>query len=91
MGPSPWKRMFCEWPQEMPRRGVLVTTFQEQIPFDGFLLSDDLLLVERQSPDTLGSRAVVVPFDQVAAVKIVDVLKPKALRAVGFEGIVTKR
>ena len=39
-----WRDYFLKWPKELPRRGVLVTSFGEQIPFDGFLTTDTLLL-----------------------------------------------
>ena len=31
-----WQKCFAHWPVEVERRGVLVTTFGEQIPFDSF-------------------------------------------------------
>ena len=70
----------------MARRGVLVTTFGEQIPFAGFSTSDAFLLVERPAPDTVGTRMLVLPYEQIAALKITEVIKPKVLRAAGFEG-----
>ncbi|MGQ9575998.1 MAG: hypothetical protein ACUVUC_11845 [Thermoguttaceae bacterium] len=90
MEQSGWKRFFTDWPAEMPRRGVLVTTFQEQVPFDGFLTSGEFLLIERQVPDPLGGRAVILPYQYVAAVKLTEALRPKALRSLGFEGTLTK-
>jgi hypothetical protein len=88
---SGWKQIFVEWPHEMPQRGVLVTTFQEQIPFSGFLTGEELLFVERQTPDVTGGRAVILPYENVAAVKLVDVVKPKALRTMGFEGTLVEK
>ncbi|MHB9048371.1 MAG: hypothetical protein ACYC35_20865 [Pirellulales bacterium] len=81
-----WKDCFQRWPEDMPRHGVLVTAFGEQIPFDGFLLSDTLLLLERHTPDTIGARKVLLSFEQILALKIVDIVKPKSLQGLGFRG-----
>jgi hypothetical protein len=79
-----WRNCFRQWPAEIERRGVLVTSFGEQIVFDGFATSDDLLLVERRTPDTVGARTVLVVYQNIQAVKIVDVVKTKAFHALGF-------
>ena len=81
-----WRDYFTAWPKDLPRRGVLVVTFGEQIPFDGFLTSDNLLLVERRTPDAIGARKVIVPFGQIQAIKLVDVATVKSLRTAGFAG-----
>jgi hypothetical protein len=79
-----WRRCFLEWPAEVARRGVLVTAFNEQIPFDNFSASETMLLIERRAPDTLGARMVLVPYQNVSALKIVDVIKAKSLAQFGF-------
>jgi hypothetical protein len=79
-----WRRCFLEWPADLGRRGVLVTTFGEQVPFETFSASDSMLLVERRAPDTLGARMVLVPYQNVAALKIVDVVKAKVFTQFGF-------
>jgi hypothetical protein len=86
-----WKDYFARWPAEVPRAGVLVTTFDEQIPFDGFATSENMLLVDRRNPDTLGARKILLTFDAIAAVKIVDVVKIKAFAALGFQEPRTKK
>lgn len=85
-GGSPWKRFFEAWPKDLPPRGVLVTKFQEQIPFEGFLASDAMLLVERKTPDTIGARKVLTPFDEIAAIKFVDIVRCKLFEPLGFAG-----
>jgi hypothetical protein len=82
---STWKKCFCNWPAELPKRGVLVTSYDEQIPFDGFLTSEHLLLVERRTPDTSGARQILIGYQSIVAVKITDVVKVKAFLAMGFE------
>lgn len=81
-----WKDFFCRWPRGIPRRGVLVTSFDEQIPFAGFLISEAFLLLERTTPDSMGARMVVLPYENLAALKITEVVKPAALESMGFEG-----
>jgi hypothetical protein len=80
-----WRDYFQNWPHDVERRGVLLTSFGEQIPFEEFALSDDLLLVERRSPDTLGARMVLVAFPHIQGVKIVDVVKLRAFQTAGFK------
>ena len=86
-----WKGVFAGWFPETPRRGVLVTTFGEQIPFTGFLTSEDFLLLERTTPDTTGGRTLVLPYANVAAVKFTDVIKEKSFQAAGFQGSLPKK
>ncbi|HTU24447.1 MAG TPA: hypothetical protein VMF30_03550 [Pirellulales bacterium] len=88
---SVWKEYFRKWPAEMERRGVIVTSGNEQIPFDGFAVGPELLLLERKIPDTSGARKIVLPYGQIAAVKITDVVKMKAFQALGFEEPAAKR
>jgi hypothetical protein len=79
-----WRNCFQKWPAELERRGVLVTSFGEQIPFDNFAASDDMLLLERRAPDTVGARSVIFAYQNVEALKIVDVTKAKAFAGMGF-------
>lgn len=79
-----WRSCFRQWPLEIERRGVLVTSFGEQIAFDGFATSDEMLLVERRTPDTVGARTVLIAYQNIQAVKIVDVVKAKAFSSMGF-------
>ena len=79
-----WRKCFEQWPAELARHGVLVTSFNEQIPFASFSTSSELLLVERRAPDTVGARMVIVPYGSITGLKIVDILKPKAFSSLGF-------
>jgi hypothetical protein len=83
---SVWRDLFLNWPKEIARRGVLVTNFDEQVPFEGFLTTAELLLLERRTPDTIGARKLIVPYGNVLAVKLTDVIKGKVLAAAGFAG-----
>jgi hypothetical protein len=79
-----WRNCFRQWPSDLDRRGVLVTSFGEQIVFDAFATSDDMLLLERKAPDTVGARTVILPYQHIQALKIVDVTKVKTFQSMGF-------
>jgi hypothetical protein len=80
-----WHDYFVQWPSELPRRGIIIASFGEQIPFSGFSTSPHFLLLERQTPDSLGARTIVLTYNQIEALKIVDVIKPKSFQPLGFE------
>jgi hypothetical protein len=88
---SAWQECFRKWPAELERRGVVVTSFDEQIPFDGFATSEHLLLLERKIPDTLGARKILLAYSQIMAVKITDVVKMKAFQPLGFDEPAARR
>ncbi len=79
-----WRDFFRHWPTEVERRGVLVTSYEEQIPFDGFLTADTLLLLERRTPDTSGARKIMIGYGSIVALKFTDVLKNRPFQAAGF-------
>lgn len=85
-GSSPWRDYFRSWPKDVPPRGILVTNSGEQVPFDGFLWSDSMLLLERKTPDSLGARKVLLAFQDVQAVKFTDLVRGRAFEAAGFSG-----
>jgi len=86
-----WKSCFSTWPDNLAKQGILVTSFDEQIPFAGFLTSDTFLLVDRKTPDSLGARTVILPYGNITGLKLTDVVDQKVFRAVGFEGSLKKR
>ena len=81
-----WREYFLNWPKELPRRGVLVTNFDEQVPFDGFMTTSDLLLLERRTPDTIGARKLILPYGNILAIKLTEVVKAKLMATAGFVG-----
>lgn len=80
-----WRQCFHGWPADVPRRGVLVTSFGEQVPFEAFHTGSDLLLIERRAPDTVGARMVLIAYQNIVALKVVDVVKAKSFAALGFQ------
>lgn len=80
-----WRTLFESWPESIPRQGILVTRFQEQIPFVGFLISGGILLLERDRPDSAGARKVMVAYDAIDAVKITSALELARFQVLGFQ------
>ena len=81
-----WAQFFQKWPADLPQRGVLVTVSGEQIPFSGFLRTNDTVLLERQTPDAVGARKVLMPYSQIASVKITDPVSGDVFSSAGFRG-----
>jgi hypothetical protein len=80
-----WRTFFENWPETIPREGLLVTIFNETIPFTGFLLSGGLLLVERDKPDTFGARKVVVSYQAISGVKMTSPMELARFQVMGFQ------
>ena len=86
-----WKECFTNWPEKIGRRGVLVTSLGEQIPFNEFMTSDSLLLIDRTLPDTVGTRKLLIPYESIALLKIIDIVDREQFLPLGFEGRAPKR
>ena len=80
-----WRAMFENWPSTVPRRGLVITTFNESIPFVTYMMSGGILLLERDRPDTVGARKVMIAYDAISAVKITDVVELANFQALGFQ------
>lgn len=80
-----WRTLFESWPETIPREGILVTSFQEQIAFINFLISEGILIVERDRPDSQGARKVMVPYDVISAVKITNPMELARFQVMGFQ------
>jgi hypothetical protein len=81
-----WKATFTNWPAGIPRRGILVNTLNEAMPFKSFMIREDSLLLERSNPDSLGARFILQGFDTISSVKFIDPLKESIFTAAGFTG-----
>ena len=80
-----WRTLFETWPEAIPRQGMLVTSFKETVPFTGFLFSPGILLVERDAPDSLGARKMMISFDEISAVKIANPMELGRFQVMGFQ------
>jgi hypothetical protein len=79
-----WRALFENWPASVPRQGLLVTTFQESIPFVDYLVSESMVMVERDKPDGLGARKVIVAYQAISAVKLSSPAELATFAAMGF-------
>ena len=80
-----WRALFENWPSSVPRRGLVITTFNESIAFINYMMSGGILLLERDRPDTVGARKVMIAYDAISAVKITDVVELANFQALGFQ------
>lgn len=79
-----WQQFFESWPDSIPKQGIIVTAFQETIPFTRFLVSPGILALERDRPDTIGARKVLVSFSAISAVKLTDTGDFSRFATMGF-------
>lgn len=80
-----WRALFENWPEAIPRDGILVTTYGESITFTNFLISGGILLVERDKPDVVGARKVMVAYGAIAALKIASPMELARFQVMGFQ------
>lgn len=80
-----WRSLFENWPESIPKEGLIVTTFQETISFVNFLVSGGILLVERDKPDTYGARKVFVAYDAISALKLPTPMELARFQVMGFQ------
>lgn len=80
-----WRMLFENWPDSIARKGLLVTTFQETIPFVDFMISGGIVLLERDKPDSIGGRKVMLAYDSISAVKITEVIDLPRFQVMGFQ------
>ena len=82
---SSWRSIFESWPSAIPREGLIITTFQDQIPFRDFLVSGGVLLVERDKPDSHGARKVMLAYESISAVKFSTPMELARFQVMGFQ------
>ena len=85
-----WRDVFTNWPATIPRRGLVLSTLNEAIPFKSFLIKGETLLLERTIPDPMGTRFIVLTFDAIHLLKLTDSLKESVLTGAGYVGQLAK-
>lgn len=80
-----WRNLFESWPEAIPREGTVVTIFNEQIPFINFLVSGGIVLLDREKPDQLGARKVMVAYSSIAALKSTSTMDLARYQVMGFQ------
>lgn len=81
-----WKTIFATWPKEIPRRGIVLTSLNESVPFKAFMTKEDTVLLERANPDSLGARFILIGFDSINSVRFTDPIKESIFTSAGFAG-----
>lgn len=84
MNEDSWRVLFENWPTTFPRTGVLITSFGESVPFNDFRVNEGILLVQRERPDTIGARKMMLSFTAIVALKLVRVEELEFYDAMGF-------
>ena len=85
-----WRELFLKWPATLPKRGIVISTLNEMMPFKSFLTKGEMLLLERTIPDPLGARFILVGFDAIHMVKLIDPFKEEVFTGAGFVGHLAK-
>jgi len=80
-----WRSILENWPDVIPKKGIVVTTYQESIPFQNFLLSSGIVLLERDKPDSLGARKVMLSYEAICAIKLTDTTELASYQVMGFQ------
>jgi hypothetical protein len=80
-----WKAMFESWPDAIERKGMVVTSLGEAIPFQAFMISGGRLLLERDKPDQFGTRKVILAYDQICAVRLPTTMELARFQVMGFQ------
>lgn len=79
-----WRNVFANWPQGFRRKGVLIPSYGENIAFIDFVITDDVVVLERATPDGVGARRVMIPFGDIDAFKYTEPLKSEQFLEAGF-------
>ncbi len=85
VSPEAWRSLFENWPESIEREGIVVTIHGESIPFVNYLISGGIVLLERDKPDTLGARKVMIVYEAIAAVKITSPMELARFQVMGFQ------
>lgn len=80
-----WRTIFENWPEAIPKSALLITSFGETIPFCDFLVSGSVLLVDREIPDSMGGRKVMVSYEAISAVKFTIPMELGRFQVMGFQ------
>ncbi len=79
-----WRSLLENWPNNIPREGMLVTSV-ETLQFNDFMVSGGLLLIDRDRPDAMGARKVMVPYSNIIAVKMQTTMELAQFQVMGFQ------
>lgn len=81
------QQLFAEWPAAIERKGTIITSWGDAVPFIDYMLNGDLLLLIRAQPDAHGTRRLIMYLKDVQGIRIVEALDPLKFQAMGFQPV----
>jgi len=78
-------RIFTHWPAAIPKEGTVVTSHGESIPFNEYMLSNELLLLMRPQPDQHGTRRIIMKLKDIVGVRLATAIDAERFLAMGFQ------
>ena len=79
-----WQTLFQRWPDSIPKLGIAMTSLNEAISFCNFQISESAVLFERDRPDTMGARTVIVPWQEIVTLKLTAPIESARFQDMGF-------
>lgn len=84
---NPMQQLFAEWPAAINRKGTVITSWGDAVPFVDYMLNGELLLLIRSQPDAHGTRRLIMNIKDVEGIRITEALDPLKFQAMGFQSI----
>lgn len=82
---SDMSRIFMQWPAAIPRQGTVVSAHGESVPFNDYMLTNELVLLIRPQPDAHGTRRLIMKLEDIVAIRIAEAIDPERFTAMGFQ------
>ncbi len=79
-----WQSLFEGWPASFTTQGIIITTQNESIPFVNFMISEGMVVLERDRPDSSNARKVILGYESIAALKITETFDLVRFQELGF-------
>lgn len=83
-GAEVWLKLFENWPEQLPRQAQLVTLNGDTIKFIDFLVGDGFVFIERDRPDPMGARKVLISYDAISQVKLESAVEMEHFKILGL-------
>lgn len=81
------QQLFAEWPAAIERKGTVITSWGDSVPFVDYMVNGEMLLLIRSQPDAHGTRRLIMRIDDVQGVRILEALDPLKFQAMGFQSL----
>lgn len=81
------QQLFAEWPAAIERKGTVITSWGDAVPFVDYMMNGDLLLLIRSQPDAHGTRRLIMNMSDVQGIRIIEAVEPQRFQAMGFQSI----